>query len=147
MRLKDRILVVDDIPAQREILFRILSYLHAEVDLAENGRVACQMTIRSMAEDRPYSLIFMDKSMPILDGCAATAFLRAHGFRGRIVALTAETDARQACLSAGCDEFVTKPVTVERLEEILEYGVTARTVTSSIPMPSDMDEITRLDCI
>lgn len=147
MKLKERILVVDDSPEQREALFRILSYLHNDVDLAENGRIACRSAIRAMAEDRPYDLILMDLRMPVMDGCSATAFLRQHGYRGRIVAVTAETDARDDCLNAGCDEFVTKPITVERLEEIIEYGATARAMTSSIPMSSDIDEITRLDCI
>jgi len=70
-----------------------------------------------MSRGSPYEVILMDMSMPIMDGYAAAAALRASGYTGHIVALTAHAMSgdRERCISAGCDEFLTKPIDVPTL--------------------------------
>jgi len=91
--------------------------LNQLVDLADNGRVACQKAAASEAEGRPYDLILMDLRMPELDGYEATRRLRRGGWQGPIVALTAHAmvEDRGKTAEAGCDDYLTKPVTSERL--------------------------------
>ena len=88
-----------------------------DVDLAENGRVACEKAWASESDKKPYDLILMDVVMPELDGQNATRQLRAHGWQGPIVASTAlstKTDFEK-CLDAGCTDCITKPVFRETL--------------------------------
>ena len=64
-----------------------------------------------------YDLVLMDVRMPGLDGLAATRGLRARGSRTPVVALTADAfeDDRRACLEAGMDDFLAKPLSPEAL--------------------------------
>jgi two-component system, cell cycle response regulator DivK len=109
-----RILVVDENALNREVLSRRLVRRGFEVEFAEDGAVAIER-----ARANPPALILMDLSMPVMDGWEATRQLKADA-RTRtipIIALTAhamEGDRRKA-LDAGCDEFETKPVQLDRL--------------------------------
>jgi CheY-like chemotaxis protein len=90
-----------------------------------------------------YDVILMDVQMPVMDGLEATRAICARwpaGERPRIIAMTAEameTD-RQACLAAGMDDYVVKPVRLERLSRALAQvrHVTSR-VDGSAPSPVD----------
>jgi PAS domain S-box-containing protein len=108
-RLTGHILVVDDQEAIRDLMTGLLAPDGHSVDTARDGAEA----IRACLET-PYDLIFMDLNMPVMDG-----FLAAKGIRATcapnmttpIVALTAGgTSRRQACLTAGMNDFLTKPV-------------------------------------
>jgi CheY-like chemotaxis protein len=59
----------------------------------------------------------MDMQMPVMDGLTATRFLRARGYRGQIVALTAHAMQAEVdkCLAAGCNHHLSKPITREQL--------------------------------
>ena len=63
------------------------------------------------------NLVLLDVQMPEMDGYEATALLRAEGYRGPIIALTAHAMAgdRERCISAGCDDFVPKPYSPRQL--------------------------------
>lgn len=68
-----------------------------------------------------YDLVLMDRRLPGLDGVAATRRLRAAGVTAPIVALTADAfeEDRRACLAAGMDDFLTKPLDPHALRALL----------------------------
>ena len=112
-----RVLVVEDNAINRRIATLMLAPLAENVDIAVDGLEAVRR-----AADTDYDLIFMDLQMPGMDGFAATHAIRLaeqhHGRpRTRIVALTANSisDERQACLAAGMDGFLAKPLRREDL--------------------------------
>lgn len=121
--LTGRILLVEDTLVNQRLIRHILTGKGATVDVAENGRLAVDMalrTFRPLPEEpavAPYDVILMDMQMPELDGYAATHLLREKGYAGPIVALTAHAmaDDRRACLEAGCNDHITKPIDRERL--------------------------------
>jgi len=112
-----RVLVAEDGLDNQKIIERFLSRAGLEVELAENGRSACDKAIAALEAGQPFDLIFMDIDMPVLDGYEATALIREAGYKGPVIALTAHalpTD-RERCLEAGCDDYATKPIARESL--------------------------------
>lgn len=118
-----RILVAEDDRLNRTLLEAVLVKLGCTVDLVENGCDA----LAAARRDR-YDLIFMDVQMPKMDGLTAIQRIRRRehgGTRVPIVVLTAmvRSEDRQRCLSAGADEFVTKPFTAEFIARVLQRHV------------------------
>lgn len=117
-----RILVVDDDEIHRHIVCVQLKKMGYEADEAEDGKQAVAAVLL-----RDYDLIFMDLRMPNMNGIEASRWIRER-FSGsgnvRIIALTgdATVDAREQCLRAGMDNFVTKPVQVKDLEAVLSHS-------------------------
>jgi signal transduction histidine kinase/CheY-like chemotaxis protein len=115
-----RVLVADDNVVNQRVATRILEKMGLRADVACNGLEAIEMFKVS-----PYEVIFMDCQMPEMDGYAATKEIRRlEGSSLRhsaIVAMTAEamTGAREACLTAGMDDYISKPVKPEDLSEAL----------------------------
>ena len=109
-----RILVAEDHPVNRAFLQRILERWGAEVCLADDGREALVVL-----EEKPVDLVLMDISMPGMDGLEATERIRRDPRLAElpVLALTAHAfeEDRQRCLTAGCDDVVTKPVAPEKL--------------------------------
>ena len=68
-----------------------------------------------------YDLVLMDVQMPEMDGLEASRRIAALGLRPRIVAMTANAmqGDREACLAAGMDDYITKPIRVEALAQVL----------------------------
>ena len=91
------------------------------MDVAEDGRAACQEVWTSAGEGRPYDLILMNMQLPELDGFEATRRLRRDGWRGPIVAVTAHcmVGDREKCLQAGCTDYLPKPVDRDSLLEMV----------------------------
>jgi CheY-like chemotaxis protein len=115
-----RILIVEDNIVNQRIAVRMVEQLGFEVDLAANGVEALEATAR-----RDYTAVLMDGEMPELDGFAATRLIRERerhdGRHVPIVAMTASAMAgdRERCVDAGMDEYVTKPITKDRLRDVL----------------------------
>lgn len=113
---RHRVLVVEDNATNRDVARQMLERLGTEVDVALDGLMACDM-----AKAGRYDMVFMDMQMPIMDGLQATRCIRGAGNPVAIVGLTANafvTD-REACLDAGMDDFMTKPVNRAKLETML----------------------------
>jgi PAS domain S-box-containing protein len=111
-RLSGRVLLAEDGKDNQRLIRAILLKAGLDVDVAEDGRVACQKALQSAAEGAPYHLILMDIQMPEVDGYEATRLLRAKGWCGPIIALTAHAMAgdRLKCLEVGCDDYLSKPI-------------------------------------
>jgi len=107
-----RVLVADDEELMLDALCKLLETAGAIVGRATDGEQAME---KALAQD--FALILMDIRMPILDGLGATSRLRAAGFWRPIVALTASAtpDQRAACLAAGCNDHLTKPIAAAEL--------------------------------
>jgi PAS domain S-box-containing protein len=116
-QLQGRLLVAEDTPMNRQLIQAILVKAGLEVDVAENGVEVCRLVAGSAADGRPYDLILMDIQMPELDGYDATRQLRQAGWQWPIVALTAHAmaDDREKCLEAGCDDYISKPISRDGL--------------------------------
>ena len=117
-----RVLLVEDGPDNQKLLAAILRKAGATVELAENGKVGMEAALAAADAGAPFDVVLMDMQMPEMDGYEATTRLRATGYTGPIIALTAhalEYD-RDKCLGAGCDEYAAKPVNRRQLLELVE---------------------------
>jgi PAS domain S-box-containing protein len=115
-----KILVAEDNVVNQRVAQKILQRLGYESDLADNGLKAV-----AAARAQRYDFIFMDVHMPEMDGLEATRQIRAASDvtgHPRIIALTADVlkGEREICLSAGMDDYITKPIRVEVLRKIFQ---------------------------
>jgi ammonium transporter, Amt family len=104
-----RILLAEDGIDNQRLINAILSRAGASVENVENGKLAVAQV---ESQHEPYDVILMDMNMPEMDGFEATRLLRSHGYKGFVIALTAYAmaDDCKACLDAGCDEYLAKPI-------------------------------------
>jgi CheY-like chemotaxis protein len=111
--LRGSILLAEDGRDNQLLITTLLRKAGAVVEVAENGRIAVDKALTAQAGGTPYDLILMDMQMPEMDGYAATSRLRLSKYAGPIVALTAHAMAsdRAQCIAAGCDEYLSKPIT------------------------------------
>lgn len=109
-----RVLLVEDNELNRDMLSRRLMRKGFEVDMALDGAEGV-----AMARAGAYDIVLMDMSLPVIDGWEATRQLRAAPETARvpIIALTAHAMAgdRDRAMDAGCSDYDTKPVEMERL--------------------------------
>ena len=123
IRMNSRILVVEDNIINQKVALLFLESLGYRADVAANGKEAVKA-----AESIAYDVILMDCQMPEMDGFEATRRIRESrspsapkGYAPIIIALTANAmeGDRDRCLQAGMDDYLSKPIHKEELEEIL----------------------------
>jgi PAS domain S-box-containing protein len=121
-----RVLLAEDNLTNQKVALRILERLGYRADLAANGLEAVEACTRQR-----YDLVLMDVQMPELDGLDATRVLRRRLARNEqpiIVAMTAAAleEDRRACLEAGMDGYLRKPVALEQVEQMIRDVVARR---------------------
>jgi len=112
------ILVAEDNPMNQRVIIHILSKMGYQPDLAKNGQEAIEA-----ANQKDYGIILMDMQMPDIDGLEATKVIRRTVVNQPvIIALTANamTDDKETCLTAGMNDYISKPVKLEDLMSILK---------------------------
>ncbi|MDD4651135.1 MAG: response regulator [Methanothrix sp.] len=113
------VLIVDDCEVNRTVASLMLKKLGHHVDFAANGIEAIEAL-----EHQPYDAILMDIQMPVMDGIEATKIIRQRWRNGpRIIAATAQAISFYACLGAGVDDFLVKPLKIEKLRAAIEYNM------------------------
>jgi two-component system sensor histidine kinase/response regulator len=120
---KARILVVEDDDVNQKVVLRILQKIGFQADLAVDGRRAVDAVLKNH-----YDLVLMDVQMPRMDGLEATAQIRFREGSSRhtpIIGLTANalSSDRERCLGAGMDDYLSKPVSNERLRTAISHWV------------------------
>lgn len=106
------ILLAEDGIDNHRLIGTLLRKAGAEVTVVENGLQMIDAAWGAARNARPFDFIVTDMQMPIIDGYEAARRLRADGYVGHIIALTAHAMAgdRQRCLNAGCDDYASKPI-------------------------------------
>lgn len=120
--LTGHVLLVEDNPVNQMIAKKMLEKLSLSYQLAENGEQAVEI----MQQPHNFDLLLMDCQMPVMDGYAATRAIRQYETENQqkrtpIIAMTANTmeNDRVACLQAGMDDYLTKPVAQAALQKVL----------------------------
>ena len=122
------ILVAEDNEINALLARALLTRLGHRPTIVDNGAAALDACLAAATAGAPFDVVLMDVNMPGMDGLEATRRIRAHeaahGTRTPIVALTANAfgEDRAACLAAGMDDFLVKPLDRERLAELLAPG-------------------------
>jgi signal transduction histidine kinase/DNA-binding response OmpR family regulator len=136
-----RILLAEDNVVNQRVAQLMLEKLGHRADVASNGVEAVDAALRS-----PYDIILMDMQMPEMDGLEATRRIRGAEsiqHRPRIVAMTANVmpGDRERCLSAGMDDYISKPVKLEELARVLKQCRPRRTEASAVAYPLGANDI------
>ena len=110
--VKGNILIAEDNHDNQQLLSILLSETGAKLTFVENGQHAVDKALA-----KHYDLIFMDMQMPVMGGIEATKLLRQASYEFPIIALTANAmkSDHDMCISAGCNDFLTKPINKEKL--------------------------------
>ncbi len=117
------VLLVEDLPANQKVVQSILEKRGHRVMVADNGQLALESLRR---KGSLIDVVLMDVQMPVMDGLQATAAIRALPEKAMaeipIIAMTAHAmqGDREACLAAGMDAYIAKPLEVQQLVDMVE---------------------------
>ncbi|RLB07078.1 MAG: hypothetical protein DRG27_06805 [Deltaproteobacteria bacterium] len=111
-----RVLLAEDNPVNQKVAKSMLEKQGFQVTIANNGKEAVELLTKES-----FDLVLMDVQMPEMDGLEATRKIRELGIKIPIVALTANAfeEDRKRCLEAGMDEYLSKPIKIEELLNII----------------------------
>jgi CheY-like chemotaxis protein len=113
------VLLVDDDLRNTFALSKLLKKHGMTVVIADNG----QMALEKLAEEKTIELVIMDIMMPVMDGYQAMREIRAHPAWRQlpVIALTARAmpEEQERCMAAGANDYLIKPVDIERLLTLL----------------------------
>jgi signal transduction histidine kinase/CheY-like chemotaxis protein len=120
------ILVADDSALNQMVAVQMLTRLGIHAEAVNNGREAIEALAR-----QPFDLILMDCQMPVMDGFEATRLIRegkANRKATPIVAMTANAfkEDRDRCLATGMNDYITKPMSLERLQKVVRRWIEAK---------------------
>ncbi len=114
-----KVLVVEDTQTNQMVLKLILERLGHEVTIVNNGQESVEFVRDNISS---VDIVFMDVSMPVMDGLTATKEIRKFCQHIPVIALTAHamTQDKQACLDSGMDAFVSKPIRSKEIRAAIE---------------------------
>ena len=134
--IKIHVLLAEDNPVNQKVAYAILEKFGCTVDVAADGKETVERAMRV-----PYDIVFMDGSMPVMDGFEAARSIRQQEAaigRGRHIPIVAMTAAamqgdREKCLAAGMDDYIAKPIRLADVHNILMkyFGQKASTKSPS----------------
>ncbi len=107
-----RILLVEDTLEHQKLFYACLRRAGHSVDVCDNGERAVHKVRESEYLREPYTIVLLDVWLPGQDGLVTAREMREHGYRGPILAITADTsvETREQCVAGGCDEIYAKPL-------------------------------------
>jgi CheY-like chemotaxis protein len=116
IKFSGNVLVAEDNPSNQMLIMLLLGKLGFETTIAKDGQIAVDLF-----ESKPFRAVMMDMMMPNMNGYEATRTLRKRGVEVPIIAVTANamTGDKEKCLVAGCDDYISKPITMEKLKQTL----------------------------
>ncbi len=153
-----KILLVDDVEANRRVVELFLKGRNLSLVQAENGKMAVEKFIQE-----PFDLVLMDMEMPVMDGLEATRRIRMwekekRDYKTPIIALTAHAfqEHRQKTIDAGCTEFLAKPIKKQALlstidqfcgqrESLVEASAPVDSIPGATPASSFADSPVQID--
>jgi CheY-like chemotaxis protein len=114
-------LLVEDNEHHQWLMSAVLRDTRVKVAVVERGEDAVELVKASFVTDCPFDLILMDIRLPTIDGYETTRRIRAAGYTGPIVAITARVmeEELQECQRSGCDACISKPFDRATLRETL----------------------------
>lgn len=123
------ILIVEDSLDSQRLFKLVVSKSGASASTANNGEDGFIQAMSAWNTGEPFDLIIMDMQMPVMDGYTAVQYLRREGYKLPIVALTAHAlpEERDRCISAGCDDYTTKPIMQVALIKYVLKNLTEKT--------------------
>jgi PAS domain S-box-containing protein len=141
-------LVAEDNPVNQKLVLRVLQQLGYRADVAANG-----IEVLDALNRQRYDMVFMDVQMPEMDGLEATARIKVDHPPERqpvIIAVTANAmeGDRERCLEAGMDDYMTKPIRLDALQNtILRWSAKVHGIPPGDIDAERMDELLDLDTV
>lgn len=111
---QNKVLIIDDEPAIRELLGAWFGRYNFSTETAENPETAMECILLN-----EYSVIVIDFTMPVLNGSEFIKRIRSMGCKTQIIGMSAQTYVRDLFYRAGADYFVEKPIDFKRLSSII----------------------------
>ncbi len=115
-----KVLIVEDDPVNQELSIELMNEVGAKYKIANHGEEAL-----ALLASEPFDIILMDKQMPVMDGCDAARAIRQNESWNNIPIIAITANALKGdvdtCLSAGMDDYLSKPVDAEQLFERMQH--------------------------